>query len=70
MSDGSGGAGRVVDGSYGSRALNGIERYAVYLPAGYARGHERYPVIYALHGLPSDARGYRSMGIASWGRDA
>jgi enterochelin esterase-like enzyme len=56
--------------SFHSAALAGVEHYAVYLPAGYASGRRRYPVIYALHGLPSDAGGYRRMGIASWGADA
>src|SRR5690242_5905876 len=55
--------------SFRSAALAGTEHYAVYLPPGYNRGG-RYPVIYALHGLPSDATGYRRMGIASWGADA
>ncbi|HEY7075755.1 MAG TPA: alpha/beta hydrolase-fold protein [Solirubrobacteraceae bacterium] len=57
--------------SYRSQALNGVEHYAVYLPPGYGSSpNRRYPVIYALHGLPSDANGYRRMGIASWGADA
>jgi enterochelin esterase-like enzyme len=53
-----------------SAALRGPEHYAVYLPAGYAASGRRYPVIYALHGLPSGGRGYLRMGIADWGRDA
>jgi enterochelin esterase-like enzyme len=56
----------VVERSYRSAALAGTERYAVYLPTGYSQGG-RYPVIYALHGLPSDARGYRKVAIATWG---
>jgi putative tributyrin esterase len=56
--------------SFRSAALAGVEHYAVYLPPGYSGGGRRYPVIYALHGLPSDADGYRRMGIASWGADA
>jgi enterochelin esterase-like enzyme len=63
-------AGRVVLGAYQSKALRGTEHYAVYLPRGYAGGRKRYPVIYALHGLPSDAGGYRDMDIAGWGRAA
>lgn len=63
-------AGRIVLGSYQSKALRGTEHYAVYLPRGYAGGRKRYPVIYSLHGLPSDAGGYREMDIAGWGRDA
>jgi enterochelin esterase-like enzyme len=56
--------------SFRSAALNGVEHYAVFVPPGYSAGRRRYPVIYALHGLPSDANGYRRMGIASWGEDA
>jgi enterochelin esterase-like enzyme len=55
--------------SFRSAALAGSEHYAVYLPPGYTHGNGRYPVIYALHGLPSNATGYQRMGIASWGAD-
>ncbi len=61
---------RLVDTSYRSRAVRGREHYAVYLPAGYGSGHKRYPVIYALHGLPNDANGYREMSHRQWGNDA
>jgi enterochelin esterase-like enzyme len=60
-------AARVVQRGFASTALGGTERYAVYLPAGYATSRRRYPVIYALHGLPSDAAGYRNVPIAAWG---
>jgi putative tributyrin esterase len=63
-------AARVVDGSVYSPAIRGAEHYAVYLPAGYATGRRRYPVIYALHGLPSGVNGYARMPIAAWGADA
>jgi enterochelin esterase-like enzyme len=63
-------AGHRVEGAFHSRALKDTEHYAVYLPRGYATSRERYPVIYALHGLPSGSKGYRGMPIASWGRDA
>jgi enterochelin esterase-like enzyme len=53
--------------SFPSTAVAGTERYAVYLPPGYATSGRRYPVIYALHGLPSGHRGYRQLPIASWG---
>jgi putative tributyrin esterase len=61
------GAQRVVERSYRSAALGATERYAVYLPAGYGTSGRRYPVIYALHGLPSDASGYRNVPVAAWG---
>jgi enterochelin esterase-like enzyme len=56
--------------SFPSTAVAGTERYAVYLPPGYATSGRRYPVIYALHGLPSGHRGYRHLPIARWGRIA
>ena len=62
--------GHVVERVFHSGALRGPERYAVYLPAGYATSGLRYPVIYALHGLPSNETGYRHMGIADWGTGA
>jgi enterochelin esterase-like enzyme len=60
----------VLYASFRSTALRGSESFAVYLPRGYRSGTRRYPVIYALHGLPGDAQGYRRMGIADWGADA
>ena len=63
-------AGQVLDRAFHSTALRGTEHYAIYLPAGYATSGLRYPVIYALHGLPSSDRGYRRMGIADWGQGA
>jgi enterochelin esterase-like enzyme len=61
---------RVVDDSVYSPAIRGTEHYAVYLPSGYATSRRRYPVIYALHGLPSGVNGYTRMPIAAWGADA
>jgi enterochelin esterase-like enzyme len=63
-------AGRVLQLSYRSAALGGNERYAVYLPPDYDADDRRYPVIYALHGLPSTTYGYRKVSIAAWGRIA
>jgi enterochelin esterase-like enzyme len=60
----------VLQRSFRSSALNATERYAVYLPAGYATSHRRYPVIYALHGLPGSATSYENMPIAAWGEIA
>ena len=42
-----------------SPAVAGRLRLAVYLPAGYASGSRRYPVVYFLHGLPAAASSYR-----------
>jgi enterochelin esterase-like enzyme len=63
-------AAHVVDGSFYSQSIRGTEHYAVYLPPGYQTSQRRYPVIYALHGLPSGVNGYSRMPIASWGGDA
>jgi putative tributyrin esterase len=59
--------GATVQRSFPSQALGGRERYAVQLPAGYATSGRRYPVIYALHGLPNRGDGFRHMPIAAWG---
>jgi enterochelin esterase-like enzyme len=56
-------AGRVLGRSYRSAALRGTERYAVYLPAGYATDNR-------LHGLPSGVGGYRRVAIAVYGQIA
>jgi enterochelin esterase-like enzyme len=41
-----------------SPALGGTLPAAVYLPAGYAPGTRRYPVVYFLHGLPAGPGSY------------
>jgi enterochelin esterase-like enzyme len=60
----------VTTSSFESQALGGREHYAIYLPPGYALSGRRYPVLYALHGLPSGPSGYNRMPIAEWGRIA
>jgi putative tributyrin esterase len=51
-----------------SAALRGTERYAVYLPPDYQRApRRRYPVVYFLHGLPSDAGGFRDPRLSRLG---
>jgi S-formylglutathione hydrolase FrmB len=57
--------GRVVNTSLRSRALGGRLALAVYLPPGYRAGHERYPVIYFLHGLPASPVAYRQIGFVA-----
>jgi enterochelin esterase-like enzyme len=53
---------RLVQQRAESHAVGGTLSYAVYLPAGYHRHPKRrYPVIYALHGLPGDASSYLSL---------
>jgi enterochelin esterase family protein len=47
--------GTIVQLNVRSPALNGAtESSLVYLPAGYATSHLRYPVVYLLHGTPGD----------------
>src|SRR5471032_3015939 len=50
---------RDLDEGITSIALNGRVHARVVLPAGYADGSRRYPVVYFLHGLPADAKAYR-----------
>jgi len=52
---------RLLDTSYTSRALGGTLHFEVYLPAGYDTSGLRYPVVYFLHGLPSQPYAYRSV---------
>jgi enterochelin esterase-like enzyme len=53
---------RLVQQQAESQAVGGTLNYAVYLPAGYdSHPKRRYPVIYALHGLPGDASSYLSL---------
>src|SRR5438034_8682427 len=58
-----------------SPAVEGRLRLAVYLPAGYASGGGRFPVVYFLHGLPAAAGSFRgadflARALASSGRRA
>jgi putative tributyrin esterase len=55
--------GRVINTSFRSRALGGPLALAVHLPPEYHTGHERYPVIYFLHGLPASPVAYRHVGF-------
>jgi len=52
---------QAVAGSLQSRALSGKLHFLVYLPAGYADGTRRYPVVYFLHGLPAGPTSYLSL---------
>src|SRR5919199_139758 len=61
--------GHVVLRSYHASAIRGTEHMAVYLPTGYD-GRRRYPVVYALHGLPSDDTGYERFDVDAFGRAA
>src|SRR6185437_14581362 len=54
---------RVQDDHFPSAALDGTLHFEVYLPADYATSTHRYPVIYFLHGLPSNATAYQGFGF-------
>ncbi len=56
-------AARRKDASFESAAIAGRFHYEVYLPAGYAGGTKRYPVVYLLHGLPSGPTAYTGLGF-------
>jgi S-formylglutathione hydrolase FrmB len=54
-------SGTIFYSSFRSQALRGVDHYSVYLPAGYATGTTRYPVVYYLHGLPASATAYKGI---------
>lgn len=54
---------RRMEASFVSAAIGGRLHYEVYLPAGYDSSAERYPVLYVLHGLPSSASAYTTLGF-------
>jgi len=58
---------RVVETSFRSRAVRGVVRMEVYLPADYTASGQSYPVIYFLHGLPASSTSYQG---ADFLRDA
>jgi enterochelin esterase-like enzyme len=60
---------RVEDDHFHSAALEGTLHFEVYLPADYASSSRRYPVVYFLHGLPSGATAYESVGFVEQALD-
>jgi pimeloyl-ACP methyl ester carboxylesterase len=66
---------KALTASFQSQALRSRLHFAVYLPASYARGSDRYPVVYFLHGLPASPTSYLQLewvseALAQTGRDA
>jgi S-formylglutathione hydrolase FrmB len=61
---------RRFETSFESAAIGGRLHFEVYLPAGYAASSMRYPVVYVLHGLPSTASAYTSLGFVERALDA
>lgn len=64
--------GTVLQGSYISRALNGLKRtYYVYLPPSYTLENGRhYPTLYLLHGSPGDPHNWMGSAQAPTTTDA
>ena len=60
---------RRQDASFVSAAIGGRLHYEVYLPAGYDRGTKSYPVVYVLHGLPSQGTAYTTLGFVERAAD-
>ncbi|WP_433729023.1 alpha/beta hydrolase [Actinoplanes sp. CA-051413] len=56
--DASGPGGRIVEITVAGRVSRMTMPAYVYLPPGYARSHERYPVIEALHGFPGSPKSW------------
>lgn len=47
-------SGEIVQVNFSAAALNRDWNYSVYLPDGYAKGGQNYPVLYLLHGYAED----------------
>lgn len=56
-------AGRFERGSYVSQVTGGRESYRIYLPPGYGRTDQRYPVLYLLHGWPHEEADWNGLGV-------
>ena len=61
---------RHLDASFTSAAVGSRLHFEVYLPSGYDAGATRYPVIYVLHGLPSAASAYSTLGFVERALDS
>ena len=44
-------ASKIVTDSIYSKTLNFTHKYNVYLPDGYDKGDQKYPVVYLFHGM-------------------
>jgi S-formylglutathione hydrolase FrmB len=61
---------RRLDASFTSAAVGSRLHFEVYLPSGYEAGPTRYPVLYVLHGLPSTASAYTTLGFVERALDS
>ena len=55
----------IKTGSFASPSLGKDVAYVIDLPASYATGDKKYPVIYALHGLFESSAFYERRGLAA-----
>ncbi len=55
-------AGRVVTDSVKSKILGATLYYNVYLPNGFEKGDQTYPVVYLLHGLSDNYQAWKNRG--------
>lgn len=55
-------AGKIKTDTIESKVLGEKVVYNIYLPSGFDRSTERYPVVYLLHGLTDDYRAWRDRG--------
>jgi enterochelin esterase-like enzyme len=58
--------GAVASVHYQSTTLGGIRRMHVYTPPGYEAGHDRYPVLYLLHGAGDADESWSTVGRAGF----
>ncbi len=58
-------AAEIKTGSFTSPSLGRDVAYVIDLPASYATGEKKYPVIYALHGLFESSAFYERRGVAA-----
>lgn len=55
-------AGKIVTDSIYSKTLNFTHKYNVYLPDGYDKSDQKYPVVYLLHGMYGGYSDWAKMG--------
>src|SRR5947209_5651123 len=57
--------GTVTTHWYDSKAVGTTRRVTVYTPPDYAKGNDKYPVLYLLHGSGDDETGWTTVGRAN-----
>ncbi len=56
-------AGKIVTETFKSNVLKADVKYNVYLPDGFDRSQDKYPVVYLLHGFTDDYKAWRDKGL-------